>query len=158
MLFFFCLPTFTQFFLLECEPVPVHYLGLEVKEMEPYVSYALTGLASVGSIGIGIIGYFIKRQMNHVEDALTRNEKTTKEQSEALNKRINQVEENTANDVAAVRKELNDLKTDLPFVYTLREDFIRTMNTVEMNMSKIENKIEARTGAIEEKLDKLLSK
>lgn len=126
--------------------------------MEQYISYILTGLASIGSIGIGVIGFFIKKQMSNVEDALKQNEKTTKEQSDALNKRINQVEENTTNDVAAVRKELNDLKTDLPFVYTLREDFIRTMNTVERNMSKIENKIDTRTGAIEEKIDKLLSK
>lgn len=126
--------------------------------MEQYISYILTGVAGVGSVGVGIIAYFVKKTMNNIENALTKNEKTMKEQSEALNKRINQVEENTASDVAAVRKELNDLKTDLPFVYTLREDFIRTMNTVETNMSKIENKIEVRTGAIEEKIDKLLSK
>lgn len=36
-----------------------------------------------------------------------------------------------------LEKELDDLRSDLPFIYTTREDFIRTMNNVDKKLDKI---------------------
>ncbi|CAH8721322.1 hypothetical protein [Paenibacillus melissococcoides] len=36
-----------------------------------------------------------------------------------------------------MKKELDDLRSDLPFIYTTREDFIRTMNNVDKKLDKI---------------------
>ena len=38
--------------------------------------------------------------------------------------------------------QLNDLKSDLPLVYTLREDFIRSMNSVDHNISGLDQKLD----------------
>ncbi|WP_261948949.1 hypothetical protein [Paenibacillus melissococcoides] len=42
-----------------------------------------------------------------------------------------------AQDVDELKKELDDLRSDLPFIYTTREDFIRTMNNVDKKLDKI---------------------
>ena len=38
--------------------------------------------------------------------------------------------------------QLSDLKSDLPLVYTLREDFIRSMNSVDHNISGLDQKVD----------------
>lgn len=47
-----------------------------------------------------------------------------------------QIKEN-AQRVDNLEKELDDLRSDLPFIYTTREDFIRTMNNVDKKLDKI---------------------
>ncbi len=38
--------------------------------------------------------------------------------------------------------QFNDLKSDMPLVYTLREDFIRSMNSVDHNISGLDQKLD----------------
>ena len=38
--------------------------------------------------------------------------------------------------------QLTDLKSDMPLVYTLREDFIRSMNSVDHNISGLDQKLD----------------
>lgn len=40
-------------------------------------------------------------------------------------------------EIAEVKKDLADLKSDLPLVYVLREDFIRIMNNVDTKLDTI---------------------
>ena len=41
-----------------------------------------------------------------------------------------------------MEKELANLKADFPMVYVLREDFIRSMNSVEASMKRTEDKLD----------------
>ncbi|CAH8721367.1 hypothetical protein WDD9_006254 [Paenibacillus melissococcoides] len=66
-------------------------------------------------LGIGAIGYFLKN-----DDGRTQKRKSIKR-----------------SDVDELKKELDDLRSDLPFIYTTREDFIRTMNNVDKKLDKI---------------------
>lgn len=66
-------------------------------------------------LGIGAIGYFLKTTLSEI-----------KTQLKNTNDRVDELEE-----------KLDNLKSDLPFIYTTREDFIRTMNNVDNKLDKI---------------------
>ena len=42
-----------------------------------------------------------------------------------------------AEEIAAVRGELGDLKADLPLIYTTREDFIRVSNNIDQKLDTL---------------------
>lgn len=42
-----------------------------------------------------------------------------------------------AEEIAAVRGELGDLKADLPLIYTTREDFIRVSNNIDQKLDEL---------------------
>ena len=52
----------------------------------------------------------------------------------------------TAEDIAAVRGELGDLKADLPLIYTTREDFIRVSNNIDQKLDKLLYRSPAKEG------------
>ncbi|GAC41274.1 hypothetical protein [Paenibacillus popilliae] len=76
-------------------------------------------LQTITMLGIGAIGYFLKTSMSEIKG---------------------QIKEN-AQRVSALEKELDDLRSDLPFIYTTREDFIRTMNNVDKKLDKIQDSL-----------------
>ena len=79
-------------------------------------------LQTVTMVGVGIIAYFSKTTVNEIKQQIKDN---------AL--KVNVVE----NKMDGLEKELNELKSDLPFIYVTREDFIRTMNNVDKKLDKI---------------------
>ena len=109
--------------------------------------YIFRIIESVAACGVGVVGFFMKNQLTNIQKSISQNSEDIRRQTRKINERIDKVEEKAKEDVEKVAKELHDLKEDLPLIYTLREDFIRTMNGVETSMGKIDNKI-----------DKLLSK
>ena len=109
--------------------------------------YIFRVVESVAACGVGIIAFFLKSQLASIQKSIEQNSTDIQEQTEKIKQRINEVEKKSKADVDAVREELNNLKADMPLVYTLREDFIRTLNNVESKMGNIDTKI-----------DKLLSK
>lgn len=109
--------------------------------------YIFRIVESVAACGVGVIAFFLKNQLSNIQKSIQQNSCDIREQTQKINERIDEVEEKSKKDVDAVRDELNNLKADMPLIYTLREDFIRSMNNVESKMGNIETKI-----------DKLLSK
>lgn len=71
-------------------------------------------------IGIGIIGYFLKSTMGDLKLRMKDNED-----------KVQQVEE-----------KLNNLKSDLPFIYTTREDHATAMNAVDQKITGIDKKMD----------------
>lgn len=51
-----------------------------------------------------------------------------------------------AEEIAAVRGELGDLKADLPLIYTTREDFIRVSNNIDQKLDKLLYRMQAKEG------------
>lgn len=64
---------------------------------------------------VGALAFFLKRTLSTLEEADRRN----------------------AQDIEKVRTDLADLKSDLPLIYTLREDFIRVMNNVDKKLDEL---------------------
>lgn len=77
-------------------------------------------------LGIGVIGYFLKTTVTEM-----------KEQIKLNSQRVDQTEEKMEKKIVELKKELEDLRSDLPFIYVTREDFIRTMNNVDNKLDKI---------------------
>ena len=88
-------------------------------------------LQTVTSLAIGAIGFFLKGTMAVIIDGIQKNDLKLKELEVKLSSKIDQAE-----------KDLNDLKSDLPLIYVLREDFIRSLNNVDTKMGNIDNKID----------------
>jgi len=78
---------------------------------------------------IGLVGWSLKSTLQRIKEDTTTNELEIKE----------------------TRKEIEQLKADLPFVYVLREDYIRCQQNQENKINNIENKM----NNIEKKIDKL---
>lgn len=88
-------------------------------------------LQTVTALAIGTIGFFLKGTMGDIKEGIKKNDLKVKE-----------IEVKLSSDIKSLQDEINDLKSDLPFVYTLREDFIRSLNNVDTKMSNIDNKID----------------
>jgi len=82
-------------------------------------------------IGIGIVGHFLKTTVAEL-----------KEQIKANSQKVSDVEGKLNGKLDVLEKELDDLKSDLPFIYVTREDFIRTMNNVGTNFDKVGEKLD----------------
>ena len=88
-------------------------------------------LQTVTTLAIGAIGFFLKGTMADIKEGIQKNDLKLKELEVKLSSKIDQAE-----------KGLNDLKSDLPLIYVLREDFIRSLNNVDTKMGNIDNKID----------------
>lgn len=80
---------------------------------------------------VGALTFFIKKTLTGLEDSDKRNAAEIKE-----------VERKQALALKELAGQLNDLKSDMPLVYTLREDFIRSMNSVDRNMGSMDQKLD----------------
>lgn len=78
----------------------------------------ICGAASLlGTITMGVLAFFMKRTLTELENSDKKNE----------------------DDIKSLKQTVNDLKSDLPMVYVLREDFIRSMNGMEQKLGQIIN-------------------
>ena len=80
---------------------------------------------------VGALAYFVKKTLASLEDADKKNAADIREEAD---KREQEIKE--------LAGQLGDLKSDLPLVYTLREDFIRSMNSVDHNISGLDQKLD----------------
>lgn len=110
-------------------------------------------MAGVITLALGIITFFIKKWIEGVEKSNSETQKKieagNKEIREKIdrndakvNERIDKLEKKTDADIQGIRKEINQMKTDFPITYVLREDYIRIMNNVEMNIKEVDKKID----------------
>lgn len=90
-----------------------------------------TAASLICTLVVGALAYFIKKTLASLEDADKKNAADIREEAK---KREQDLKELTG--------QLNDLKSDMPLVYTLREDFIRSMNSVDHNISGLDQKLD----------------
>lgn len=70
----------------------------------------------------GIIGYFLKQQWDRVKELEAKQEEHRRE---------------TQAEFQALRQEFQDHKQQLPFMYVLREDWIRYMGAIERKLDDL---------------------
>ena len=80
---------------------------------------------------IGVASWGVKNAIGEMMSAITKLEAADKK---------------NADDIAAVRGELGDLKADLPLIYTTREDFIRVSNNIDQKLDKLLYRSPAKEG------------
>lgn len=79
-------------------------------------------IQTVTMLGIGIIGYFIKDLKKSIEEKIANNELSIRENTEKIED---------------LKEEFNKYKTEMPFHYVLRDDFIRAMSNVDKKLDRI---------------------
>ena len=116
--------------------------------------------ASIFSVVVGIIAFFLKKTYANFETKMSEMRKDSDEKMSCLRedfqqeskairedfrismnsqiKRIDKLEEKTGNDIQNIRHEINDIKGDFATTFVLREDFFRSMNGVEDRMKIIQ--------------------
>lgn len=83
---------------------------------------ALIGAAAslLCTLVVGALTYFVKQTLNDFRKADERNAQ-----------KLAEVDKRHAANYKELTQQISDLKSDLPLVYVLREDFIRSMNNVD---------------------------
>ena len=71
---------------------------------------------------IGVAAWGVKNAIGEIKGAITELKAQDKE---------------NADEIAKVRGELNDLKSDLPLIYVTREDFIRVSNNIDQKLDRL---------------------
>lgn len=88
------------------------------------VQIILTGI-------VGVAAWGVKSALGDMKKAIDKN-----------NEQIEKVDARQTQEVEKLKTQLSDLKSDLPLVYVLREDFIRTLNNVDRNMLSMDAKLD----------------
>lgn len=102
------------------------------------------------TVGIGIIAYFMKRLMDEsksTDEALIRKLEETQARIEAERRESQQRDNELA-------KQINDLKTDLPFMYVLKEDWIRVSDATDKKISSMDSKVDKILGLLGNTIEK----
>lgn len=85
------------------------------------------------TIVIGIIAYFLKDMKKTQDDKI----KDVHVRIKDVHTRVDCVELASRQELEKMKDEFNQLKSDMPLVYVLRDDFIRAMGNVEKKLDKI---------------------
>lgn len=94
---------------------------------------AVIGAAAslVCTLAVGALIYFVKKTLVSLEDADKKNAADIREEAKKREQ-----------DLKELAGQFNDFKSDMPLVFVLREDFIRSMNSVDHNFSSLDQKID----------------
>jgi septal ring factor EnvC (AmiA/AmiB activator) len=98
----------------------------------------LSFLSLVITVVVALAGLALKSILKGVQDAI----KNNTDDIDKNTKSIEKVASRQAERMDKLEDNLNDLKAELPHVYVLREDYVRTMNSVETRVMGVDNKLD----------------
>ena len=81
-------------------------------------------------LGLGAIGFFLKTTFAEIKQQLATSTKHVHDLEDKMDEKVDRLE-----------REFKELKSDLPFIYVTREDYIRTMNNVDKKLDKIHDTV-----------------
>ena len=119
-----------------------------------FLSFLPSILSILSTVIIALVAWGFRSTVSEVRSEIKKNTENIEKNSRLIEKvsseyddRIDKLATKQGVRMEKLETNFNDLKSDLPLLYVLREDFVRTMNNVE---SKI--------GGMDNKLDRLLEK
>jgi len=93
------------------------------------------------TLTVGIIGFFLKRTMKSFEDKMAEQREDFHKEMESIRKDFKESMDTLGHRV----ERLEDTISEMPYKYTLKEDFIRSMSAVDKKLDLIlENQHERR--------------
>ena len=110
-------------------------------------------LVTVLSICGGILVFLLKHSFNQINNGIAGNstkiesikndlQQDIQKNHDKVNERINKLEDKTNADITEIRQNLNDIKGDFATTGVLREDFFRSMNSMEENIKDTNSKVD----------------
>ena len=98
-------------------------------------------IGMVASVIIGVLVYLAKMMINDIKSSISGFGDRLDTAMKSFDERIDKVEEKHEKDMKQVQAELNNIKSDLPLSFVLREDYFRVMNGVEGMMNSMDEKL-----------------
>ena len=98
-------------------------------------------IGMVASVIIGVLVYLAKMMINAIKSSISGFGDRLDTAMKSFDERIDKVEEKHEKDMKQVQAELNNIKSDLPMTFVLREDYFRVMNGVEGKMNSMDEKL-----------------
>ena len=98
-------------------------------------------IGMVASVIIGVLVYLAKMMINDIKSSISGFGDRLDTAMKSFDERIDKVEEKHEKDMKQVQAELNNINSDFPMTFVLREDYFRTMNSVEGKMTSIDEKL-----------------
>lgn len=99
-------------------------------------------MAGIITCMVGVIGFLLR---SYFKNILAKNEETNaliKENDKKVNERINKLETETDASIENIKKQISDIKGDFSTSFVLREDFFRSMNSVEDRIKGMDGKLD----------------
>ncbi len=85
------------------------------------------------TLTVGIIGFFLKRTLKSFEDKMAEQREDFHQEMESIRKDFKDSMDTLGHRV----DKLEDTISDMPYKYTLKEDFIRSMSSVDKKLDQI---------------------
>lgn len=98
-------------------------------------------IGMLASVIIGVLVYLAKMMINDIKSSISGFGDRLDTAMKSFDERIDKVEEKHEKDMKQVQAELNNIKSDLPLSFVLREDYFRVMNGVEGKMNSMDEKL-----------------
>lgn len=99
-------------------------------------------MAGMMTLAIGALGFFIKGWFKSLKQETDGIRKQIRENDDKVNQRIDKLENRTETDIENIKKEVNGIKGEFSTTFVLREDFFRSVNSMEDAVRKIDNKMD----------------
>ncbi len=80
---------------------------------------------------MGVITFFAKRELKRLDNEDEKNEKNIKEAKKEMEEKYNKLKD-----------EIEDFKSDIPYLFTLKEDFNRAIEVVRDSIDDIGKKVD----------------
>lgn len=110
--------------------------------MENYVITFSDVMAGVITFAIGALGFFIKGWFNSLRREIENTKEQIKESDKKVNQRIDKLEERTNVDIDNIKKDLSGIKGEFATTFVPREDYFRSMNSVEDAIRRMDSKMD----------------
>ena len=99
---------------------------------------------TIGMVSASILAalsFLLKMMINDIKSSISGFGDRLDTAMKSFDERIDKVEEKHEKDMKQVQAELNNIKSDLPLSFVLREDYFRVMNGVEGKMNSMDEKL-----------------
>lgn len=99
-------------------------------------------IGAVATIAVAVISFLVKMMIDDFKKTLTGLGKKLDDNMQKIDEKIKKLEDKHETDIKEVQKELSTIKGDFSTAFVLREDYFRSMNSVEDKMKSIDNKLD----------------
>ena len=99
-------------------------------------------LTGVVSLGFGLLTFLAKQQFGDIKNGISDTRKKLDETVERTNQRIEKLEQRTDEEIDNLKKEISDIKGDFAITFVTRDEYFRSMNSLEDKVKGIDSKID----------------
>ena len=110
--------------------------------MGEYVITFADVMAALITIGMGLLGWFLKNWIADMKAESKATRDSIKQIDEKYDKRMAQLEDETRKETSRLADQINEFKSDFATTFVLREDYFRAMNKVEDSIKGLDNKLD----------------